>query len=45
MYIIGKITKSRPINRARAIAYVLPGYSKTVGGVYDVINFSFNNEL
>ena len=40
----GWINKSRPIHRARAVAYVLPGYS-TVGSVYDVINFSFDNEL
>ena len=45
-YNISKIIKSRPIiYRALAIAYILPGYSRIVGGVYDVINFSFDNEL
>ena len=28
-----------------AIAYVLPGYSGTVGGAHDIMNFSFGNEL
>ena len=35
-YIISYIIKSRPIYRARAIAYVLLGSFKTVGGVYDI---------
>ena len=30
-YITSYIIKRRPIYRAPAIAYVLPGYSKTVG--------------
>ena len=44
-YIIGKITKNRPIYCARAAAYLLPGYFRTDGGVYDVVYFSFDNEL
>ena len=44
-HIFSYITKSMPTYRARAIAYVLPGYSKTVGDVYDVINFSFDIKL